>query len=231
MAKNALKEAQKQIDKALDIQDDIDEDPTKQGKRVNELPKEKSKTAPSTPVQPMQPLGLTKSTESQAAWGSFTGSFFENPNAKEMVTTPPKSGGQRHSVTITEPLLTKRESVHSNSDSVDLLSPPTSPSTVPTSPSDNINNSESVELITTPTCSEILSPDSNRSLPESIVIIGNDEDHEEDDDSMSYSTVMSDSATKATDMVVVPLGMYFYTKIVTNLHISLLQLKQNHHLN
>ncbi|XP_055842298.1 TATA element modulatory factor [Episyrphus balteatus] len=213
LTKHALKEAQKQIDKALDIQDDLDDDPIAKEKRLSQnaepiaaATEKKSKTAPSTPVQQTQPLG---STDSQAAWGSFTGSFFENPNAKEMITTPPKSGsGQRHSVTTTEPLLSKRESVTSNSDSVDLLSPPTSPSTVPTSPSENVNNSESVELITTPTCSsEVVSPDSNASLPESIVIIGSDGDHEEDDDSMSYSTVMGESATtKTTDMVVVPLA-------------------------
>ncbi|XP_055910245.1 TATA element modulatory factor [Eupeodes corollae] len=216
LTKHALKEAQKQIDKALDIQDDLDEDPTTaKEKRLSEkvepdvtaaaaVTTEKSKTAPSTPVvQQMQPAaGLAKSTDSQAAWGSFTGSFFENPNAKEMITTPPKSGGQRHSVTTTEPLLSKRESVTSNSDSVDLLSPPTSPS----SPSETMNNSESVELITPPTCSEVMSPDSNASLPESIVIIGSDGDHEEDDDSMSYSTVMGESTTKTADMVVVPLA-------------------------
>lgn len=226
LTKHALKEAQKQIDKALDIQDDLDDEPTglekdKSSKQNDEntsgvmttttttTTMVKSKTAPSTPVQQMQPLGSSKSTDSQAAWGSFTGSFFENPNAKEMITTPPKSGGQRHSVTTTEPLLSKRESVASNSDSVDLLSPPTSPSTVITSSSENVNNSESVsvELITTPTCSsEVMSPDSIVSLPESIVIIGSDGDHDEDDDSMSYSTVMGESASKITEISVVPLA-------------------------
>uniref|UniRef100_A0A0K8TKP1 Putative transcription factor tmf tata element modulatory factor n=1 Tax=Tabanus bromius TaxID=304241 RepID=A0A0K8TKP1_TABBR len=192
LAKNALKEAQKQIDKALDIKDDdLSSSP----------PDLKSKTEPTTPLQPMR-----QSVSNPALWGSFTGSFFENPKAGEMVTTPPKSG-LTHSESTAE---TKRQSVHSNSDSVEILSPPLTPCSGMTSPSVTVHNSESVEVITTPTSSELLSPESAKT-PDSVEVITSDEIFEEDDDSMSFSTVMDDSVAPISVVTVAP------TKVSTSI--------------
>ncbi|XP_073968898.1 TATA element modulatory factor-like isoform X2 [Rhodnius prolixus] len=68
LAKSALKEAQKTIDKALDIQD---EDKAKQSNPAStqSSPGAVTKEVTSTPG---------KMTNSASLWGSFTGSFFEN---------------------------------------------------------------------------------------------------------------------------------------------------------
>ncbi|XP_055371109.1 TATA element modulatory factor [Condylostylus longicornis] len=186
LAKNALKEAQKHIDKALDIQDeDMNSSIT---------------IATSTSTTP--PMPYTDNT-----WGSFTGSFFDNPKSDEMITTPPKSASTS-STELLSPLISpttnassnsaKRESINSNSDSVELiLSPPTSPSVT-------IFNSESVEVINTPTpttfsptdnsCEELGSSpiDSKAKSSDSVEIIDHHEILEEDEDSMSFNTVMDD---------------------------------------
>ncbi|XP_035772753.1 TATA element modulatory factor-like [Anopheles albimanus] len=99
LAKNALKEAQKQIDKALDIKDEEEPVGPSGGSTIERLadgtadglssphgdsvPPRKlagSKTVPTTPVagegvsQPKEPL---TAQVSGSVWGSFTGSFFE----------------------------------------------------------------------------------------------------------------------------------------------------------
>ncbi|XP_017139615.1 TATA element modulatory factor isoform X1 [Drosophila miranda] len=124
--------------------------------------------------------------------------FFDNPHANEMVTIPPRASDP--AVTTPTPTSTsaatgmggnpyaKRQSA--TSDSVDLLSSPS-----PTSPEGDAasameNSESSLELITATTASEIeMSPDTEPSLPDSIVIIASNEtsdnaegDGEDDDD-------------------------------------------------
>lgn len=211
LAKNALKEAQKTIDKALDIQDEemiISSAPAVTRQKQTQV-QDKCKTEPATPIQPLWPA-----TTNPSLWGSFTGSFFDNPKNIEMVTTPPKSS----SSPATEAVLTtenqafggsnininfdKRQSVYSNSDSIEVLSSPATPCSGITSPSVTVYNSESVEVITTPTSSELCSPDSKIS-PDSVEVITSDEIFEDDDDSMSFNTVMDDSTTTVQPVTVV----------------------------
>ncbi|CAG4946292.1 unnamed protein product [Parnassius apollo] len=112
LAKTALKEAQKTIDKALDIQDESSEE---QDDPV--LAKTKSKSSGNTPQKDSDffaSWGLTTSAESskdpikeqpvvtespsksnsQSLWGSFAGSFFEQPKTREdesAIVQPPKA--------------------------------------------------------------------------------------------------------------------------------------------
>ncbi|XP_052868423.1 TATA element modulatory factor [Anopheles cruzii] len=114
LAKNALKEAQKQIDKALDIKDDEESssaapagDGTVESKRPPS-PKVSSKVAPGTPMagvgETEKQTGLMAvqtqfsppSTDSM--WGSFTGSFFE-----PMLSAGGTSGAGNNTATVTKP--------------------------------------------------------------------------------------------------------------------------------
>lgn len=70
-AKTALKEAQKQIDKALDIQDDSSTINRKSGDSVIN-PDSASKTEPSTPSYGAEPKSSIP-TSSTSVWGSFSG--------------------------------------------------------------------------------------------------------------------------------------------------------------
>ncbi|XP_046968522.1 TATA element modulatory factor isoform X2 [Vanessa cardui] len=113
LAKSALKEAQKTIDKALDIQDDSNEEQEDEAEGPST-----SKSSPSTSNTPQQDnsdffssWGLTVSAESgetdaikeqpvvtespsksnsQSLWGSFAGSFFEQPKT-DTIVRPPKA--------------------------------------------------------------------------------------------------------------------------------------------
>ncbi|XP_046994565.1 TATA element modulatory factor isoform X1 [Schistocerca americana] len=120
LAKNALKEAQKTIDKALDIKEDEQHpetrDPTLEAASddffatwglksgVDTLPTDKpSDTDISS--QKESPKGNSKLNMTASLWGSFTGSFFENPRTSEAnagvygdessdpVSLQPKKGG------------------------------------------------------------------------------------------------------------------------------------------
>ncbi|VVD04408.1 unnamed protein product, partial [Leptidea sinapis] len=115
LAKTALKEAQKTIDKALDIQDDSDEEPETssahpQGSSI-------TSASPSNPNQNsdfFSSWGLNVSAEAhkecsskdlvvtespskspgqktQGMWGSFAGSFFEHTNDEHTIVRPPKA--------------------------------------------------------------------------------------------------------------------------------------------
>ncbi|XP_017469865.1 PREDICTED: TATA element modulatory factor isoform X1 [Rhagoletis zephyria] len=112
-----------------------------------------------------------------STWGSFTGSFFENPNVQQTITAPPRTSVGSvgmHAVAIksqsdlttipgaggADSPTTHRPSITSTttSDSVELLSPPISSSSEQQSPSaganyaDNNDGSASVETISaTPT--------------------------------------------------------------------------------
>ncbi|XP_035444848.2 TATA element modulatory factor [Spodoptera frugiperda] len=115
LAKNALKEAQKTIDKALDIQDESGDEPEEEA-----TPQTSAKSSPghsntpqkdnsdffsswgltvsaeseqNTPIkeQPVVTESPSKST-SQSIWGSFAGSFFEQPKDEEStIVRPPKA--------------------------------------------------------------------------------------------------------------------------------------------
>ncbi|XP_068158916.1 TATA element modulatory factor [Drosophila tropicalis] len=116
--------------------------------------------------------------------------FYDNPHANEMVTIAPKAsdsgagtGGPAHT-------MTKRQSA--TSDSIDLLSSPSGGSEgehVPVGVSAGLGkrpSESSLELITATTASEMeMSPDTEPSLPDSIVIIASNEtssDNDDDDD-------------------------------------------------
>ncbi|KAJ8715850.1 hypothetical protein PYW08_013135 [Mythimna loreyi] len=115
LAKNALKEAQKTIDKALDIQDESGEEPEEEA-----TPQTSAKSSPghsntslkdnsdffsswgltvsaeseqNVPIkdQPVVTESPSKST-SQSIWGSFAGSFFEQPKEDDpTIVRPPKA--------------------------------------------------------------------------------------------------------------------------------------------
>ncbi|XP_021189376.3 TATA element modulatory factor [Helicoverpa armigera] len=115
LAKNALKEAQKTIDKALDIQDEsgdeLEEESTPQTSaksspgHSNTLQKDNSdffsswgltvsaESEQNDPIkeQPVVTESPSKST-SQSIWGSFAGSFFEQPKEDDpAIVRPPKA--------------------------------------------------------------------------------------------------------------------------------------------
>lgn len=133
--------------------------------------------------------------------------FFDNPHANEMVTIPPRASDPTPTTPSTSaPSYAKRQSA--TSDSVDLLSSPTSPvEEVSVSAASNKRNSESsLELITATTASELelemeleLSPDTEPSLPDSIVIIASNDtsdnaegDGEDEDEGTQLERHMED---------------------------------------
>ncbi|XP_052850217.1 TATA element modulatory factor [Drosophila gunungcola] len=134
--------------------------------------------------------GHTSSPEAQgtaATPASETPTFFDNPHANEMVTIPPTPTSVPGSVAA----YGKRQSA--TSDSVDLLSSPTSPISASGEEGASVAkrlSESSLELITATTASEMeMSPDTEPSLPDSIVIIASNDtsdnaegDGEDDDD-------------------------------------------------
>lgn len=112
LAKSALKEAQKTIDKALDIQDDSNEEQedeanapssTKSSPGTGNVPQKEffsawgltvsAESAKTEPIaeQPVVTESPSKSS-SQSIWGSFAGSFFEQPKSDEnAIIRPPKA--------------------------------------------------------------------------------------------------------------------------------------------
>lgn len=112
LAKSALKEAQKTIDKALDIQDESGDEGSDDSSPQNESDSQPgmSKT-PQKEVDYFASWGLTASSESkpntikeqpvvtespsksnsQGMWGSFAGSFFEQPKNDNTIIRPPKA--------------------------------------------------------------------------------------------------------------------------------------------
>lgn len=127
LAKTALNEVQKQIDKALDIQE---EEELNQKKLTEQKSTNTIKTSLSTPAL------------NSSVWGSFSGSFFENPPPENptTVTIPPTSAINKNwdvPCNISEFDDKQRLSIQSldnSSESVDVLSNPTSPGSSMTSP-------------------------------------------------------------------------------------------------
>lgn len=108
LAKSALKEAQKTIDKALDIKDEESQSKTSSPmssqddadnffaswglkssgeKEIADMSNERVKVESSCSTDTEQELrkdvsvGINRMTMSTSLWGSFTGSFFENPRS------------------------------------------------------------------------------------------------------------------------------------------------------
>lgn len=151
LAKNALKEAQKTIDKALDIKEDEDDDGNASDlksssstsslsvKSVEKYSPDSSEKSDSLKVMKQSisnPILSTVATATSASnlWGSFTGSFFDaanenNQSGKSAVTIAPTSRSDKTQNTN----ISGRTS--SASESVELLSSPMTPSSGLTSPS------------------------------------------------------------------------------------------------
>lgn len=111
LAKSALKEAQKTIDKALDIQDESEEEQNEDSSEHTEPIKTASNLGtPQKDTDFLASWGLTMSAEkdapikeqpvvtespsksnSQSLWGSFAGSFFEQPRNDDTIIRPPKA--------------------------------------------------------------------------------------------------------------------------------------------
>lgn len=134
LAKTALNEVQKQIDKALDIQ----EEEELNQKKLSSSQTEEQKTTTVGSVK----TSLSTPALNSSAWGSFTGSFFDNPPLENptTVTIPPTSAISKNwdvPANISEFDDKQRLSIQSldnSSESVDVLSNPTSPGSGMTSP-------------------------------------------------------------------------------------------------
>lgn len=158
LAKNALKEAQKTIDKALDIKEDVDDDGNASDLKsssstsslsVNSAEKyspdssEKSDSLKVMKQSISNPILSTVATATSASnlWGSFTGSFFDaanenNQTGKPAVTIAPTSRSESRLISNDKTQninISGRTS--SASESVELLSSPMTPSSGLTSPS------------------------------------------------------------------------------------------------
>lgn len=161
LAKTALKEAQKTIDKALDIKEDEDDGSASDlksssstsslsVKSAEKYSPDSSESSDSLKVMKQSisnPILSTVATATSASnlWGSFTGSFFDasgenNPINKPAVTTAPTSRSESRLIsakTDDKPQNTTNVSgrTSSASESVELLSSPMTPSSGLTSPS------------------------------------------------------------------------------------------------
>lgn len=128
LAKTALNEVQKQIDKALDIQEEEELNQKKlsssqtEQKTINQI--DSVKTSSSTPAL------------NSSVWGSFSGSFFENPPPENptTVTIPPTSAYSKNIPEFDNKQRLSIQSLDNSSESVDVLSNPTSPGSSMTSP-------------------------------------------------------------------------------------------------
>lgn len=229
LAKTALKEAQKTIDKALDIKEDELTESTASDSKLpkSDLQSMSSPIAATMPHSTAMKHSLSNPTlQSASIWGSFSGSFFDNPNAggpMKTVTTPPSSQATRHRDSSSSSSNKDSPSVHSDSggrtssDSVEIVTPPTTPSSSSmTSPGvgasgSTVLRSESIEVITTNTpTSDVTTPDSialseldPKIYPESVEIISDDnlepEDVSLEEDSMSFDTMTESTVETIMD--------------------------------
>lgn len=156
MAKTALKEAQKTIDKALDIKEDVENDGTasvKSSSSTSSLSvKTSEKNSPDSPTSERSdslkavktsvsnPILSTVATATSASnlWGSFTGSFFDaanenNENSKPAVTIAPTSRTESRGIASKRDDKSQTTNISgrtsSASESVELLSSPITPIT------------------------------------------------------------------------------------------------------
>ncbi|XP_053693878.1 TATA element modulatory factor [Sabethes cyaneus] len=193
LAKTALKEAQKQIDKALDIKEDEDDGAIGNGGTATDSGlAAKQKADPSiekgtsaelcNPVAEVKGGGNVSRGQIDSIWGSFTGSFFEQPVTTANVTvTKAPSSLKRKSFEDSgmSEVPEKVGSPENSSESIELLSPVTTPGSALTSPSSGPTaqeESESVEVIKVlGTASSISSPESITTLDRSPEIEGEEE--------------------------------------------------------
>ncbi|XP_055536207.1 TATA element modulatory factor [Wyeomyia smithii] len=195
LAKTALKEAQKQIDKALDIKEDVedggggnggaDKDSGLAGKQNPDSLVGTSasiRTEPCNPVTEVKGGGNVSRGQMDSIWGSFTGSFFEQPvTAANVTVTKPPSSLKRKSFEDSgmAEVPEKLGSPENSSESIELLSPVTTPGSALTSPSSGPTcqeESESVEVIKMQgTASSVSSPDSIATLDRSPQLEGEEE--------------------------------------------------------
>ncbi|KAH8354789.1 hypothetical protein KR084_007835 [Drosophila pseudotakahashii] len=188
---------------ALDIQDDDSKAEKESPGAAGEGGTTAGNTGSSTSTEAHSPEALA------ATPASDTPTFFDNPHANEMVTIPPTPTSVPGSSAYG-----KRQSA--TSDSVDLLS---SSPTSPISPSGDEEpppslvakrmSESSLELITATTASEMeMSPDTEPSLPDSIVIIasndtsdnaeGDGEDDGDEDEGTQLERHMEDHLNDST---------------------------------
>ncbi|XP_058835758.1 TATA element modulatory factor [Topomyia yanbarensis] len=217
LAKTALKEAQKQIDKALDIKEDDEECggvPAEASVKVARSVSGGSKTEPCSPVsEEVRGAGNVGKGQVDSIWGSFTGSFFEQPvTAANVTVTKPPSSLKRKSFEDSgmaevpkcsfkeDPERGTSGSPENSSESIELLSPVTTSGSALTSPSSGptMQESESVEVIKVlGTASSVSSPESITTLDRTPELEGEemrftsvelgDDDISVEEDSVSYT--------------------------------------------
>lgn len=138
LAKNALKEAQKTIDKALDIQEDEDGNVLDDDATASASVKTTSVGPPAMRQSRSQPTLKTATvltpptqTPSGGLWGSIAGTFFDSSDAaltadgQTAVTTPPSAATSLLTPQQRPSSVKSRDS--SVSGSVELVTPPTTP--------------------------------------------------------------------------------------------------------
>lgn len=156
LAKTALKEAQKTIDKALDIKEDDNDGnaslksssstsslSVKSGEKNSPDSSERSDSMKAIKTSISNPILSTVATATSASnlWGSFTGSFFDaanenNENSKSAVTIAPTSRSIASKSDDKSQTTNISGRTSSASESVELLSSPiTTPLSDLTSPS------------------------------------------------------------------------------------------------
>lgn len=162
LAKTALKEAQKTIDKALDIKDDVEHDGNasdlKSSSSTSSLSVQSAeKNSPDSSEKSDKDLKVMKqsisnpilssvatATAASNLWGSFTGSFFDASaenidGGKRAVTIAPTSRSESRLVSSKGEEKSQNTNISgrtsSASESVELLSSPLTPSSGLTSPS------------------------------------------------------------------------------------------------
>ena len=230
LAKNALIEAQKKIDKALDIKEKDDELPgaTTMSSEVKTTKMKQSMSNPSL----LQ--------ENNSIWGSFSGSFFDNPNANDFikaVTTPPTPSSnfpdmppldsrQRSSLQLASKQSSK-SLLSESSESVEIVSPPTTPGSGFTSP-EQAQGSESVEVLSGPSpsseLSAISSSVSENLYADSVEIISDEIAFDEisiEEDSKSYNTLTEPTTAAAMTIMEGNTNAISSTPSRSSLHLSL----------
>lgn len=151
LAKTALKEAQKTIDKALDIKEDEDNNgQMKSSSTSSSLSSKSEKISPDSSEHSEKSHELIKQSISSPLlstvatnnlWGSFTGSFFdvtaanEDKNKPAVTIAPTSSTESRFIPSQTDEKQNESGRTSSASESIEMLSSPMTPSSGLTSPS------------------------------------------------------------------------------------------------
>lgn len=193
----ALKEAQKTIDKALDIKEDDSPPVQSLPDSTSDAKADNSNT--STIDSTITTISLNNPVLPASIWGSFTGSFFDNPHNADDETrtsaTVTKAPARQKSFNSKE---SQNQVLSESSSSVEIVTPPISPASSLPSPDEaaTIQCSESIEVISnlnTPTSELVTVSSSASELDSSSAHIISEDlllgDDNIDDDSKSYNTV------------------------------------------